>query len=144
MQNWMLCFQTPYNSVKYITNELNSPAYLSYYKFLDYISTSIHILEYGKFRDQLDKFQTILINIDTHEWSIETVEKKKYSFDELFDYNEQKIEEEKNQKAAFDNIQKGKGFIEKITKNKNIGYKKDYIKKIEIPDDSKYSKKIRR
>jgi len=99
MKNWILCFQTPYNNIKYITNNLDIPTTSEFYKFLDYIQT-IFLYDYNNFIEELNKFKTILIDIDEHKWKLYIEEKKEYTFDELLKFNDKenleiKIKQEK-------------------------------------------------
>jgi len=128
-QNWLLCFQTPYDSIKYVTNEMSYPNYLPYYKFLDYIINTIHIHNFEGFQNQLDKFFTILINIDTHEWEVYNEERKEAGFYELFDLNEKRKEEELKSKDKNNSygLNEKKEFIRGITK-KDLGSRHDFLR----------------
>ena len=109
MKNYLLCYQTPYDSVKYITNELASPTFLSYYKFIDYIQT-IFVHNYYEFEKELNKFKNILIDLDNHTWEIyKESEKEKPSRKEMFEYHE-KLEKEKEDKSR-KKIEMKKNFI---------------------------------
>lgn len=111
MNSWILCFQTPYDTVKYMSNELNSPMILGYYKFVDYIQT-LFIHNYGDFMEELNKFQTILIDTETHTWEI--YEEKKntdVSREELLKLNEKDIKEETK-------VERFKKSIMKVYRNK--------------------------
>ena len=121
VNNFLLCFQTPYDSIKYITNDMASPSHLSYHKFMDYIKFTIHVNFFSEFQDELDKFKTILINTDTHDWEIYEEEKDKIGFKNLFDFNEKRNEEklkEKNKNKIGD-IESKKNFINKVAHGKN-------------------------
>lgn len=107
--NILVCFQTPYDTVKYITNNLSSPTFLSYYKFIDYIQT-IFLYDYVGFKEQLNKFKTIMINLDEHSWEICSEQISDVSFKELLKLNEKKDEEEK----SF--IERAKEFTKKFNK----------------------------
>lgn len=87
--NWLICFQTPYNSVKYQTSDINFATTLVYPKFLKYIN-SIFILDYNNFVDELNKFKTIFIDLDLHKWEIYKEKQKDTGFDELWELNREK------------------------------------------------------
>ena len=106
-----MAFQTPYDSIKYITNELASPTFLSYNKFIDYIQT-LFVYNYYGFIEELNKFKTILIDLDEHTWELYVEEKKELpSRKEMFEYNG-KIEKEKEDK-----------------RKKKLDFKREFIKK---------------
>ncbi len=119
MTNWLLLFQTPYDTVKYMTNNLNAPTLLGYYKFVDYIQT-LFIHDYTGFIDELNKFKTILINLDDHTWVIHENERKETTFEELLALN--KVEEEKEQKSL---AEKARDFVQGIYKKSKIKKKDD-------------------
>ena len=128
IQNFLICFQTPYDSVRYITNQLSSVRSLQYYKFLAFIS-DIFVSDFTGFKNHLDKFDTILVDLDTHTWEIQNTEKKKVEFKELFEFNEKREEEEKENKSKYEDLNRKKAFIKKISHTPNIGYKHDSLGK---------------
>ena len=109
MKSYLLCFQTPHDSVKYITHELASPIFLSYNSFIDYIQT-IFVFDYENFVKELNKFKTILIDLDTHRWEIYKEERKKYNEKEIFEFNAKLEKEEEDKKVK--KLNKTKNFIE--------------------------------
>lgn len=113
MKSWILLFQTPYDTVKYITSELSTPRILGYYKFLEYIS-SVFIIDYYNFREELNKYQTILVNLDDHTWSIYKEEIKETTFKELLELNKKEEEQEESKSEKF------KNFIKKFRKTETL------------------------
>ena len=112
MKNWILLFQTPYDTVKYITSELNTTRSLSYYKFLDYVS-SFFVVDYYNFKLELNKYKTILINMDDHTWRIYEEDKKEATRKELLELN--KEEDTKENK-----IDKFKNFLRKFKREESL------------------------
>jgi len=96
---WIMGFQTPYNMVKFITNEDGSPQALSYYKFLDFVA-QFKIKNSIEFIGNIDKFQTILLNCETGEWEVQKPELKTGTFSDMLKLNpgKQEIEEENKKK----------------------------------------------
>lgn len=86
MKSWIIFYQTPYNTVKYITSELDSYRFLEYYKFLEFIG-KYKINNYFEFKDFLDKFKIIFLNLETGEWEEKRVPKKDFTFDNLVAFN---------------------------------------------------------
>ena len=133
MQNYLICFQTPYDSVKYITKDISYPTSLPYSKFLDFIA-NIFVINFEQFKDHIDKFHTILIDLDTHEWEVLEQEKGSATFKQLFDLKEQRDKEKEESKNKYDNISSKKKFIDKINrrgdlhKGNPMNYNKDFYK----------------
>jgi hypothetical protein len=119
---WIMLFQTPYNNIKFITNEDANPQFLEYYKFLKFIA-QFPIENGGEFRSNLDKFQTIFLNCSTGIWEIRKPEIKEKSFEDMLKLNpnEQEIKEEKKKHDPF---LKKKNFLDLFTKAR----KKDVMK----------------
>jgi hypothetical protein len=92
--NWVLCKQTLHDSICYSTADNEDLQYLSYYKFLEYIHNFL-IQDFVEFKNQLDKFEVLLIDIDNHSWKIykEEEEEKEATFEELLSLNENKSQE---------------------------------------------------
>lgn len=88
--SWLLCCQSP-NNVRYITSELSYPVFLNYYKFLDYIH-SFNIQDFENFKNYLDRFHTILVDLQTGEWKLYEEKRKEATFEELWKMNASEIE----------------------------------------------------
>jgi len=117
MKNWIIAYQTPYDTVRYMTNNLNTPTFLGYYKFIDYIQT-LFIHNYGGFIDEINKFKDILIDCDNHTWKVIEHELKDATFEELLELN--KSEEEKDNKTL---SEKARDFSKKLLKSKKSSKK---------------------
>lgn len=126
----MLLAQSNNDVVKYITNELSSPIFLSYNNFIDYIQT-LFVFDYANFVKEVNKFKTILINLDDHRWKVYKEEKREYNEKELFEFNA-KLEKEKEDKKV-KKLDKTKNFI----KNKKNTIAKDFDYKVRA-DDNRY------
>lgn len=131
---WILFFQTPYDTIKFITNEDSSYQILSYKKFKTFIS-SFKILDIGNFYDALDKFQTVLFDCTAGTWTIQTQELSNPTFEQLLKLNPS-LRELEEEKKRTDPLLKKKSFIDKI-----FDFKKDnsFIKK----DKDKHAKSDR-
>jgi hypothetical protein len=91
--NWVLCKQTLHDSICYSSSDNEDLQYLSYYKFLEYIHNFL-IQDFVEFKNQLDKFEVLLIDIDNHSWEIyKEKEEKEATFEELLSLNEIKTQE---------------------------------------------------
>lgn len=87
---WVMCKQTIHDSVCYTTSENQDLMYLSYYAFLEYVH-SLTLIDFIGFKNSLDKFDIIFINIDDHSWRLQKEEDNRgYSFEELLDLNSDK------------------------------------------------------
>lgn len=85
---WLMCKQTLHDSVCYTTSENEDLMYLSYYSFLDYIH-SLVLVDFIDFKNYLDKFEIIYIEIDNHSWKIYKEENQKpATFNELVELND--------------------------------------------------------
>lgn len=67
---WMLFFQTPYDTIKYITDELEDYTSLTYTKFMEHVYANINVKDSLNFRDEVDKFKTIFLDCETGDWSV--------------------------------------------------------------------------
>lgn len=107
---WLLFTQTPYDSINFITDELDSVKYLPYYEFKKYLS-SFKIENRIEIINALDKFETIFLDIKTGTWEIKKREiNENISFEELYELNKK---EEKKTK-----INKAKNIINTFKKEK--------------------------
>ena len=111
MISWILFFQTPYNMVKFITNEDANYQILNYFKFKDFIF-QFQIKNRGDFNKHFDSFHTVLLNCTDGSWEEIKQEIKESSFSEMLKLNPgiQEIEEEKKK----DPILKRKEFLRKF------------------------------
>lgn len=86
---YILCYQTPYNSVAYITDELMSVDFLPYSDFLSYSSKYIKQNIEG-YVSNLNRFYNILINIENGTWELYKKEFKVPTMEQLVKLNEKK------------------------------------------------------
>jgi len=100
---WMLCYQTPYNVVKYITDNLDTTTFLKYEKFMELVST-FRLENKEIFRENINKFKTLYIDIEKSTWQLYEIEKEPATFDDLIDLNKKR--EEKKQVVSEIDIQK--------------------------------------
>jgi hypothetical protein len=92
---WILCKQTLHDSVRFISSEAPEDAsYLGYYRFIEFIST-FSLIDFGSFKEELNKFKVLFINIDDHIWEEykADIEKQEATFEDLLSLNENKPEE---------------------------------------------------
>ena len=93
---WILFYQTPYDRVKFITDENQDGASLSYRKFCDSL-TNYLIKDRDKFQAELDTFHTVFLNIESGEWRTEIPDKIEGSFEELVKLNPNPEERKKQE-----------------------------------------------
>jgi hypothetical protein len=120
---WIMFFQTPYDAVKFITNEDDSYQILNYYKFVDFIS-DYKIENRQGIIQALDRFQTILLNCVEGTWEIQKVVIIQGSFEEMLKLNPGELELKESKKKT-DPILKNKNFINTFFKAR----KKQVMKK---------------
>jgi len=120
---WMMLFQTPWDSIKFITNEDTNAQYLPYNKFMDFLNT-FKINDIGTFKDSINKFQTLLLDCTTGKWEIQHQQIVEGSFEQMLKLNPgvQEIEE---QKKKTDPLLKKKNFLDLFSKAR----KKQVLKK---------------
>jgi len=116
MISWIIFCQTPYNKVKFLTNEDASYQVLGYYKFKDFI-TQFKIKNLFEFDKNLDSFQTVFLDCETGEWKIEKPEFKEPTFETMLKLNpgKQEIDEEKKNK---DPLLRKKNFLDNFFKGR--------------------------
>lgn len=115
---WILCVQTPWNSVKYITDDLNDYSSHSYPKFMEMI---MQLLPYDPngLRDAIDSFHTVFLDIESKRWYIENYipEKENYTDKEMYELNPSKeiLEEQEKNKSI---LSRTKKFIDSFNKER--------------------------
>lgn len=112
---WLLCFQTPYNRVRYFTNEQQQIANLSYNDFLKF-SAKLKLKNSEKFINTLNNFQTIFVNIEEQKWEIYSKSDSNISFEEMLKLNKDKAKvtnlfEDSKQKENKSYFEVNKNFI---------------------------------
>lgn len=90
---YLIFCQTPYNSVRFMTNELQDYTSLGYKKFLDMLMT-LPCNDYLAIRKHLDCFQTVFLNLETGEFKQLLPERGEATFEELVRINQ--VEEQKS------------------------------------------------
>lgn len=87
---WMLCYQTPYDNVYYIMSNSDKAILLPFKKFIEFANT-LKIKNYKEFKETLDKFQNIIVDLDKLTWKIYVHEQRKdVTFQELLELNKDK------------------------------------------------------
>ncbi len=120
---WVIFHQTPYDRVRYITDELVEAESMSYRKFMRFIfdNGEFYPINYNQFLNTLACFDTILLNCDTGEWEIKEPEfSTDYTFEELYELNEQRKEKEANRSKALSH--RVKNYINETWKLKRRGF----------------------
>lgn len=125
--HFLLLFQTPFNSIKFISNEDSSPQFLEYYKFLKFVS-QFKIEDFAGFKDNIDKFKTIFLDCSNGVWHIEKPEIKERTFEEMLKLNpgKQEIEEEKKKS---DPLLSKKNFLDAFSKARKNNFFKNFNQK---------------
>jgi len=125
---YILCVQTPWNSVKYISDELTEYSSHTYNKFLEMIM-NLQPYDPNGLREAIDSFQTIYLNVETKQWEIIKYlpEKDQFTSKQMYELNPsaEMIEEQKKNESI---INRTKNFIDQFSKdkvNKNINKFKD-------------------
>lgn len=116
MTKWIIFVQTPYNSVKYISNELNDYSIMSYKRFFEMIST-FNPLNPNAFKEALDGFETVLLDCESRNWTIEKrdISEKNYTYQEMLELNSpDEILEEQNKNNTI--LDRTKLFINEFSK----------------------------
>lgn len=104
--DWILFFQTPFDTVKYMTRDMSTYSSMRYFKFLEFVMKSFVVKQSSDLRTELDKFSTIFLNCKTGEWKTIPHKEFKATFEELSKLN---IDPEKAT-----TLQKAKNTIETI------------------------------
>lgn len=125
---YILFVQTPWSSVKYITNELEDYSSHTYNKFLEMLLSFKPINPSG-IKNALDSFETIFLDIDSKIWHIEKYipEKESYTDKQMYELNPspEELEEQKKNSSI---VTRTKKFIDNLNKdkvNKNLNKFKD-------------------
>jgi hypothetical protein len=116
MISWILFMQTPWNTVKFITNEDASYQVLNYYKFKDFLA-QFKKTNLSDFNKSLDSFQTVFLDCTTGEWKVEKSEIKEASFDQMLKLNPGKEELEEEKKKT-DPLLRKKNFLDNFFKGR--------------------------
>ena len=127
MSKWVMAHQTPWNSVKYITDDLTEYTTKTYTNFLSMI-LALNPLDPNGLKEALDSFETIFLDCDIHTWRIEKYvpEVETFTQKEMHEFNpsEEIIEAQKKESI----LDRTKDFIETLHKfkiEKNINKFKD-------------------
>lgn len=115
----MICRQTPYNEVQYMTSDVNRMQYISYNDFLKRM-LQYPLAKRPEFKHELDTFNVIYIILETGEWEIKKskIEKSEASFEDLVSLNSN----EKEEKSKFDEkLEKGRKYIQRNREFKFYG-----------------------
>ena len=120
--------QTPWDSVKYISDDLSDYSSHSYDRFMEMIM-SLQPIDPNGLRNAIDEFQTVFFNVETHKWHTENYipEKEQYTDKQMYELNPSPeiIEEQKKNDTI---LNRTKNFINEFSKdrvNKNMNKFKD-------------------
>jgi len=83
---YVIFCQTPYNTVRYMTNDMQDYTSMSYDKFLRMLMT-FPCRDYKDIRDHLDTFHSIVLNLDNGEYEQLKPEESKATFNDLLKLN---------------------------------------------------------
>lgn len=111
---WIMFFQTPYNRVKFRTDEFEEVTSMEYHKFVKFLYQSFFIKEREKIIDSLDSFKTILLD-KSGDFIIVSpdLDLSKYSFNDLFELNGNKEDKKDGIDIA---VEQSKRLIEQLWK----------------------------
>jgi len=110
---WILFQQHPNSIVKFFTNEIDDPTFLTYKKFRELILKTVSIQRKQKFLESLDRFEIIFLDCVTGNWSIEEEEyKTDHSLSSLIKLNER----EKKDSPFQGIIDQGKSLIKNLSR----------------------------
>ena len=111
---WVVFFQTPYNTVKYMTDELATPSVMEYSKFLSFLF-DLTVNDRISIREKLDQFKTILLFCETGYWEVRKTEEFNIetSFEELKSLNPTRAETKEKEKST-DAVLRAKRVLNKI------------------------------
>ena len=120
---WLLCVQSPYNSIRYITDELQEYSSHSYNKFLEMIM-NLKPFDPNGLKEAIDGFKTIYFDVNTHVWHIENyvLEENIFTSKQMHELNPSPeiLEEQKKNDSIINHT---KNLIDSMSKekvNKNI------------------------
>lgn len=106
---WIMFYQTPYDRVKYISDESEDTSSLSYAKFLEFLIPILH-KNYLEIKDHLDSFHYIYLDMETCDFKqIIPQRDHSISFEELYELN-------KNDAAPKDIVDQSKEYMNNIFK----------------------------
>ena len=108
--NMILCYQTPYDSVTYITDDILSPDYLQYSKFLDFVQPFIKE-DFAGFVKNLNRFYTLLIDIKKGTWQLYRKKQKEPTFEELIKLKEKEEKRKKLKRNKTGKTEQGKSYV---------------------------------
>ena len=124
--NYLMAYQkmsATFDMVYYIGTGMDQPLLITYKKFIEYANT-LDIKNYSAFKEELDTYKTLIINMDTKEWFEYVAERRTdIPFEEMLELNKDKarivdlrkgveVEEEKS------DLQKMRDRLEGISKNR--------------------------
>jgi hypothetical protein len=125
---WILCYQTPNDSVKFQTDISDEISYLKYKDFIGYVS-QYRIKDHAGFIDMLDHFYTLFIDIENQKWYRYQPTFDTPTFEELIALND------KDNKKNLTILDKAKAFIDNFAirrKEEKFGKvgEKDNVQKV--------------
>lgn len=148
MVNWVEFFQTPNDTVKFITNEdSNNPQVLSYKKFVLYIG-QFKALDRVELNNALDRFQTVFLDCSTGKWEIQKPELKAGTFEQMLKLNPEfkvKTPEEEKEEKNREPLQRKKNFLDLFyshRKDQSLSNTKEENKKVKLTPIQKIVKGI--
>ncbi len=122
IMKWMLCYLTISDNIKYVTDQITNPVFMSYKKFIHFIVPFI-INDRGHFMDKINRFDTLLLNCENGEWEVIRPQDmdQDLSFDNLIKLNpdlgfkrNKKEEEEKKLTKTESILYYGKNQLDKL------------------------------
>jgi hypothetical protein len=124
---WLIFHQTPYDTVRYRTSETDNNFSLPYNKFLTFLFENYRPVRRIELINELDRFETIVLDKDTGEWKviIPEVNIENFSFQKLAEENNGILtpDAQKEKPEEIQNLNRSKSFIENMwnnTKSKGI------------------------
>jgi len=112
--NYLIFCQTPYDSVKYITNEMQEYTSMSYKKFVRFLMSQ-KINNYVDIQKQLDSFKTIFLNTITGEYKELLPDfNPKFTFEQLVEANPPALFIKEQAEVEVDPMQNKKDYLQKL------------------------------
>lgn len=92
-KQWIMFYQTIAGSIKFKTNDMDTVYSKPYNDFFNYLSSRFIIQNFLDLKEEVDKFNTIVLFQPEGNWDVHRIFKRDCSFDELYNLNIKKYQE---------------------------------------------------